>query len=795
MKKIVLAIFCAALALTAHSQASLVSIAPNIGMKGQTLSVTITGTGTNFGRSKDSVSFMRGVQTSPFISINSVSALDSVRLLVSITISGSSTTGLYTVRVQNQPNGAMLLPNAFTVGASLVSALPNVFKKGDTANVTITGKTTNFSKGPLPTVQIRQGSTNSFVILSRTVINDTTLIANVTAPMSITTGSYTVSVTDSIDGTMTLASSGNITLVGMGITSITPNNLAKTMTTNITFKSILTKFTVGATPIVSIKSGTFSLVVNSVTVQNDTQLVANVTVPGNSPNGTYTTTITDSLDGMVTVSQGVTNISVKGGSLLAISPKVAERNQTLSISITGLYTQFIQDSTTISFYKGTTLQTGFTLSNILVNSSTSLSAQLSVASTVIPGKFTLRVTTSRDGIMALVDSFTVNGPFISSVNPASSYRNKSFNISIFGSKTNFTQGSGTSIYFLRQGLPTTNITAANVVSVNDTQLTATVTVKDTAATGNYQLVAYNITDSAMLAGFSVQQGQAISISPSSGVQGSTVNINLIGRGTVFKHAVDTNFKFFAGTSQSGSFVVNSVNPVNDTNVVINVTILPSAVVRGYLLRYSGKYDLTSIQWTFNVTAAPIRASLLSITPDSVLLGQTLNNVIIKGRGTQFTKSTSGVSVAFMQGGVQSSNVSANNISVQNDSTLMLTVTVSSQAVALGRYDLMVSNPVDSILMLSQSFKVVNTLTGLEGIETSNDVSVYPNPVKEKLTISSPCLIKRVELFDITGRLIYGLDTNNRQFVLDVDSLHLSQRFLILKIQTEMGDTTERLLIE
>ncbi len=72
------------------------------------------------------------------------------------------------------------------------------------------------------------------------------------------------------------------------------------------------------------------------------------------------------------------------------------------------------------------------------------------------------------------------------------------------------------------------------------------------------------------------------------------------------------------------------------------------------------------------------------------------------------------------------------------------------------------------------------------------ISIVPNPTTGKITIVSPkTVINSVEVFDIRGRRLMGVDYNNSQYSLDLSSLQSATYFV--KINTAEGTLTKRIV--
>ena len=72
-----------------------------------------------------------------------------------------------------------------------------------------------------------------------------------------------------------------------------------------------------------------------------------------------------------------------------------------------------------------------------------------------------------------------------------------------------------------------------------------------------------------------------------------------------------------------------------------------------------------------------------------------------------------------------------------------------------------------------------------------NVTMYPNPVKNWVTISSKENIKSVSVFDVQGRVLQTQITSNREVKIDLSNR--SDGVYFIKIQTEKGIKVEKVI--
>jgi len=83
------------------------------------------------------------------------------------------------------------------------------------------------------------------------------------------------------------------------------------------------------------------------------------------------------------------------------------------------------------------------------------------------------------------------------------------------------------------------------------------------------------------------------------------------------------------------------------------------------------------------------------------------------------------------------------------------------------------------------------LMGTEDMNLNNQVSIYPNPTKDKFTIQSEDKIQSIEIYDVNGRLMQVTKLNSNQAVQDISKL--PKGVYMLKIQSEKSTIKYKLI--
>jgi len=85
------------------------------------------------------------------------------------------------------------------------------------------------------------------------------------------------------------------------------------------------------------------------------------------------------------------------------------------------------------------------------------------------------------------------------------------------------------------------------------------------------------------------------------------------------------------------------------------------------------------------------------------------------------------------------------------------------------------------------------LTGINGLEVKTNLSIFPNPVKNILTINSPMLIYRVEMVNNLGNVVISRRENNKTYIVDVSKF--ASGIYFIKVFSHDQAITRKLVIE
>lgn len=365
------------------------SLVPSTVALGETTTVTLTG-----------VDFIDGASSPEFgsgILVNSFTVVSSTEMSINITVSATASVGERNVSVTTEGpgGGTATLTNGLTLvypSPSLAGIAPNIASRGETLNLTLTGKgyysaVTTVGLGADITV-------NSVAILGTTEI-----AANITVGASAVTGARGVTVTNAGPGggSTTLESALTIGNPAPTLAGITPASGSRGQTLDVTVMG--SNFLVGVTTC----SHGDGIMVNSVSSITPTQVTASVTIDLRAATGSRDVTVTNAgpgggsaaLAGAFSVTNPVPTVS-------GVSPNQTGKGSKLNLVLTG--TNFLEGVSTVSFGPD------ITVNSTNITSSTQITVDISVSASAVTGARNVTVTNAAPGggSASIAGGFTVD---------------------------------------------------------------------------------------------------------------------------------------------------------------------------------------------------------------------------------------------------------------------------------------------------------------------------------------------------------------------------------------------------
>jgi len=245
--------------------------------------------------------------------------------------------------------------------------------------------------------------------------------------------------------------------VSISITSVSPNQGNQGETRDVT---ITGAYFTGATA-VSFGSG---ITVNSFTVNSSSQITASIAIGNSATLGARDVSVTTP-GGTVTKTSGFT-VNQASVSITSVSPNQGNQGETRDITITGAY---FTGATAVSF------GSGITVSSFTVNSSSQITANITISSSATLGDRDVSVSTP-GGMSTKTSGFTVNqvSVTITSVSPNQGNQGETLDVTITG--TYFTGATAVSFG--------SGITVNSFTVNSSNQITANITISSLAMLGD-----------------------------------------------------------------------------------------------------------------------------------------------------------------------------------------------------------------------------------------------------------------------------------------------------------------------
>jgi hypothetical protein len=347
--------------------------------------------------------------------------------------------------------------------------------------------------------------------------------------------------------------------------------------------------------------------------------------------------------------------------LLSSTPATANAGATVSVTLRGQFTNFQNTVTQASYGPGVAVGGApeGSFGPVTVSDATTAVAQLRIAGNAAIGPRDINVRTGNESVQ-LPQGFAIGAgaPRLLSLAPSSGKAGESVGVQLRGQFTNFV--SGQTQLSLGAG-----ITVSNINVLSPTLLNAILNITPNAAPGARTASVQTGAEQLSLDNAFVVLGgvpEITLVSPNSGRQGQTLDVNITGRNTAF----------MAGQSQvsfgEGIFV-RGVQVSSPTALRATLEISPTATLGARELTIVTGAQSASLANAFSVTGG--EPTLLSVTPSSATPGQSLALNIT----AQFS--------AFSQGQTQVSlgaGITVSTVTVNSPTSLTAQITVAANAV-------------------------------------------------------------------------------------------------------------------
>ena len=649
--------------------ASLVSMSPSSGAQGQTLTVTITGSGTNFTSAAADPANNTIAILGQGVTVNSLTIVSNTVATAVVQIDATTPTGGRGVSMISGSEVVTAPLFGVSAGIAAISSVsPSGVTQGDIVPFHILGTNSHFRQGAT-TVNFGGGITANLVIVNSFTDITGQIVVGYTAPI----GFRGVSVVTEGE---TAASSSSAVLVNQA----TPAGLNYTPTTSQQGTSLnLLLNGLGTTWVNGVTTATFGnnngLAVTALNVTSPTQANLSLTVMGTAFVGYYSLTVTTDHGGGNIEQVNVPNsffVSQGAAILTSVLPNQKMQGTTLPISVIGQNTNFQDGVTTARFVLGgcsnSSTDPGINVTNVSVSDAAHATLSVAISTTAQTGLRTLCLATQGENV-GFGNAFTVLSatPTLNGVSPVSGVQGQSLTLNIIGQFTHWVQGVTTATF--GQGITLQDLT----IDPNGTSATAVVMIDPLAFIGARTVTM--TTNGEIVSGsvFSVSAGPAIlsSITPSSANQGTqNLQIQILGENTHWSQGITQ----FSITGANYDVTVNGFQVQNATSAIAEISLSPTANLGTRSIFMSTGGENVSLNAGFLVTGGI--PAITQVSPSSLTQGNTAVNVQITGAFTQWTGASTNVGIDFP------ADLTLGQVTVNSFTSITAVISVSPSA-ALG----------------------------------------------------------------------------------------------------------------
>ena len=647
------------------------SVSPATAGQGANIATfTINGTNTNWQQGVTTLSFPGAV-------VNSLTIMSANLAVANVTISNYATPGFVNITMTTLGEVATET-NAFTITQTQPQILfinPASVVQGATTNVTITSLFTNFNG--TTTATFGAGVT----VNSVTALSATSLKVNITVQPTASLGYRNVSLTT---GTQNVAATNlfQVTQGPAAIFSLNPNTGQQNQQYTIAVTGSQTNFTQGVTT-ASFGGG---IQVTGLTVVDLLHANVQISIPSSTPVGNYNVSLTTA--GEVASILGGFNVTTGNPILAVVNPPTGHQGDTnLNVSLTGLFTAWVNNTSTANF------GAGITVNSLTVSDATDAVANITISPSAALGSRNVSVTTGGQ-VATITGGFSVLAgvPALVSSTPGTGAAGSTLNVVINGAFSSFAQA--TSSVSFGNGITVNFVTVAN-----PTQLTANITIATNAAVGPRNITVTSGSQNLTLNNaFTVLPGTPVVtvINPNIGTPNASVTVTINGQYTNWINGT-TVANFGPGISVGGAALgANGPVTVSGTGTLTaSLTIDPAATLGPRTVTIMTNAELESVPAGFTVQATSISPpSLVSLSPGNSA-GMPINSSIIAVFSQPMKRSTISTSSVLMY---ISSNQGQGYIPVAGAVTLdasgrVLTFTPSSLLAVNSQFYFQITNAV------------------------------------------------------------------------------------------------------
>ena len=645
----------------------------------------------------------------------------------------------------------------------LTSIFPNKGNIPEILNVVLSGENTNFLQGSGTTTVWLSLDSNTTIYPNEIDIQSSVLIyLEFIFNNNHIPGIYDVNTNNELDGHLILEDGFDLdpNPFPYGLLSVTPNtgNQGEVIVLSVWGEN--THFTQGNTEAYLVQSGVTYFTSTNIEIISDDNFQAEFELTSGYPTGLFDLKVVNTLDAtMFLYDAFILNPNPDPPYLASITPDNGTIPETLSVSVDGVNTHFSQGTGTVLW-----LQQGSSIiypTSITEISNTLLEAEFTFSNFNTTGLYDVNTMNGLDGELTLSNSFYLNPdpdpPQLVSIEPDSAQLGELLSVSISGLNTNFTQGTGTTVWLNQES---STIYPINTTIINNELISADFTIYNYSSTGYYNVNTHNSFDGTLTLanGFYIYPPAPVItyIYPEEGYQGEEIIMTIYGENTHFEDGDNLNIWF--SKDEDIKYPENFMASGNGT-LIVNFVFPYTLPLGGWDINISNDIDgVITVPDGFELLSDPNQPELASIDPDVGYLNQVIN-VNISGLNTHFNEDYPSDIWLNKNGQL----IEGDNIIVFDELNVSTEFTIPSDAEP-GVWDLNTENDFDGHLILENSFTIIDTSTFSKEQEgVIKQVKIHPNPSKGEITLSvqlSKLSTLNIQLFSVYGNLITEFSYKN-----------------------------------
>ncbi len=395
--------------------------------------------------------------------------------------------------------------------------------------------------------------------------------------------------------------------------------------------------------------------------------------------------------------------------IIDINPSSGMQGTTLSVSVSGQNTNFVQATSIWNVWFSQGSSTVFYPKNIKVQSNTQLDLELNLSYSYPIGFYDLNIYDSNDYIVksnAFIIQPNPNPPSLKTINPNAGHKGQTLSVNISGQYTHFTQATNTYNLWFEQG-SSTIVYPSNISPVNDNEIEAEFILNNYIPLGYYDVKYFTEIDgqlnlpNSFLVTPNPNPPAIIAVNPDNANKGSALKVSISGQNTNFMQATSIYNLWF---EQGSSTIVypSNISPVNNNEIEAEFILNNNIPLGYYDVKYFTEIDgQLNLPNSFLVTPNPNPPAIIAVNPDNANKGSALK-VTISGQNTNFMQATSIYNLWFNQN--YSSYIYPKTVNVINNNTLEAEFQFSN-LINEGFYNINYNNDIDGQLVLENGFYI------------------------------------------------------------------------------------------